>query len=283
MVTVQAEMTFLEPWPSTVGKESPYLRHITTPSYPSTNFKNETHVVSITDARSNASSFTLDRNAFAFRNTEPLSAGLVEAIREKKGEEVERELYPTVERLVKKWTGAKKVVVFDHGYRKRDPEIDMQGGKNAYARGQPATVVHCDQSEWGGKRRVEKHTGEEAQELLKGRCQIINVWRPLTAPVRDWPLAVMDYSTLSASHIHPCSLYSKEHDLQGQTVGINHDEEQKWYYLSEQRPDEVTLVKIWDSKVNAARLCAHCAFLHPDARAEDVPRESVEVRCLVFH
>ena len=63
------------------------------------------------------------------------------AIREKRSGEVERNLYPVVERLVKKWTAAKKVVVFDHGYRRRDPGIDMAGGKNAYARGQPATVV----------------------------------------------------------------------------------------------------------------------------------------------
>jgi hypothetical protein len=63
----------------------------------------------------------------------------------------------------------------------------------------------------------------------------------------------MDYSTLSPSQTHPCCLYSKEHHLQGQTVGINYAEGQKWYYLSEQRPDEVTLVKIWDSKADAAK------------------------------
>jgi hypothetical protein len=141
MATVQAEMSFLEPWPSPAEKEGPYLRHITSPEYPSTNFKNETHVVSVTDARPQFSSFSLDRNAFAFRHAEPLAADLVEAIREQRGEIVERDLYPLVGELVKEWTGAKKVVVFDHGYRRRDPDVDMSGGKNAYARGQPATVV----------------------------------------------------------------------------------------------------------------------------------------------
>jgi hypothetical protein len=141
MSTVQAEMSFLQPWPSSEEKESPYLRHVTTPEYPSTNFKNETHIVSVTDARSTVASFTLDCNAFAFRDTEPLPAGLIEAIREKRDGEVERDLYPAVEELVKKWTEAKKVVVFDHGYRRRDPRIDMAGGRNAYASGQPATVV----------------------------------------------------------------------------------------------------------------------------------------------
>lgn len=44
---------------------------------------------------------------------------------------------------MKRETGAKRVVIFDHTYRKRDPGVDME--KNVYARGQPATVVHCDQ------------------------------------------------------------------------------------------------------------------------------------------
>jgi hypothetical protein len=67
----------------------------------------------------------------------------------------------------------------------------------------------------------------------------------------------MDYSTLSPAHIHPCSLYSQEHNLQGQTVGINHSPTQKWYYLKGQGTDEVTLVKIWDSLGESAQ----CEFL----------------------
>ena len=35
----------------------------------------------------------------------------------------------------------------------------------------------------------------------------------------------------------------------------------RWYYLSNQTPDEVTLIKCYDSEVDRARLTPHSAFL----------------------
>lgn len=143
MAIVQAEMSFLEPWPSAEQHESPYLRHFATAEYPATNFKNETYIVDIVDARPNAPNFTLDHHGFAFRESVALDADMVNAIRMNKKDTIENVLYPATCELVKEWTSAKKVVVFDYGYRRRDPDIDMLGGKNAYAKGQPATVVRA--------------------------------------------------------------------------------------------------------------------------------------------
>lgn len=164
-------MSFLEPWPSTDKKESPYLRHVTEENYPSTNFTNNEHTVTITDARPQKSSFSVDKHGFAFTDTDTPNDEVLRAIRTKEGKPVQEKYYPVVEELVKKNTGASRVVIFDHTYRKRDPVVDMK--VNPYARGQPATVVHCDQSAWGAERRVHKHTGDDAEQLLKGRCQIL--------------------------------------------------------------------------------------------------------------
>ena len=40
--------------------------------------------------------------------------------------------------------------------------------------------------------RVREHLPDEADELLKGRVQVINLWRPIRGPVRDTPLAMLD-------------------------------------------------------------------------------------------
>jgi len=109
----------------------------------------------------------------------------------------------------------------------------------------------------------------------------------------------MDYQTLKSSHVHPTNIYRQKHDFLGQTVSINHSTEQKWYYLSHQTPDEVTLIKIWDNKEDVAKrmnrevfssvplliltVCAHCAFQPSDGKNAKVPRESIEVRALVFY
>ncbi|BAE56599.1 unnamed protein product [Aspergillus oryzae RIB40] len=140
------------------------------------------------------------------------------------------------------------------------------------------------QSPLGARRRVYQHLPEEADRLLKGRAQIVNVWRPLRGPVQDWPLAVMDCSTLAQAHIHPTKLYRNRFELRGETVSISHDESQRWYYLDGQQTDECTLIKIWDSKEGiSGHMCAHCAFQHPNTPVDAPLRESVEVRCLVFY
>ncbi|KAF2179239.1 methyltransferase [Zopfia rhizophila CBS 207.26] len=281
MVTVEAEMSFLEPWPSTAEKEPPYVRGLVEDDYPSTNFKNQEYKVQVIDARPTKDQFTLDKNGFTWHKDTNLTADVLRVIRSKDKELVAEVYYPLVETLIKKATGASKVIIFDHTYRKRDPALNMK--ENPNGREQPATVVHCDQSALGASRRVERHAGDEAQKLLKGRCQIINVWRAIHGLVEDWPLATMDYQTVKPSEVHPTNIFKQKNDFIGQTVGINHSPDQKWYYLNQQSPEEVTLIKIWDNKEDAARLCAHCAFQHPDGANAAVPRESIEVRCLVFY
>jgi hypothetical protein len=44
--------------------------------------------------------------------------------------------------------------------------------------------------------RVHRHLEEEAEERLKKRVQLINVWRPLIDNNTNNPLAVADYNTI---------------------------------------------------------------------------------------
>ncbi len=75
-----------------------------------------------------------------------------------------------------------------------------------------------------------------------------SVWRPLNGPVDNWPLAMMDYRSLSASNLHPCTLWRHQHEERGQTVAFSYAEGQEWYYLDGHRREEVTMIKIWDNK-----------------------------------
>jgi hypothetical protein len=75
----------------------------------------------------------------------------------------------------------------------------------------------------------------------------------------------------------------------GETLSVRPAEEgrtdggHKWHYLFEQRPDEVTFIKCFDSKTDGrARRVPHSAFVDEEFEGEE-PRESIEVRTLVFH
>ncbi|OCL06614.1 methyltransferase [Glonium stellatum] len=279
MAIVESQMSYLEPW-STSG-EPPFVRGITDEEYKPTNFNNLEYSVQIADARPQKDEFQLDTHGFAFHGDDTLPEDVLRAIRSKDNNFVADEYYPIVERLITQKTGATRVVIFDHTYRKKDPALNLK--ENPNGREQPATVVHVDQSSIGAIRRVHRYTGDEAEKLLQGRVQLINVWRPINGAVEDWPLAVMDYRSLKQSEIHPTNIFKQRYELQGQTVSINHSNNHKWYYLDSQGTNEVTLIKIWDNKGKVAQLCPHCAFPHPQATADSLPRESIEVRCLVFY
>jgi hypothetical protein len=56
-----------------------------------------------------------------------------------------------------------------------------------------------------------------------------------------------------------------------------------WFYKSNLTPDEVLLIKCFDSKLDGrARRVPHTAFKIPNTEDKEA-RESIEVRALVFH
>jgi hypothetical protein len=86
-------------------------------------------------------------------------------------DEVRNVYYPEAERLIKAATGADRVFVFDHTVRKRvQGAADRDGGLR-----QPAARVDVDHTEKSGLQRVRDLVPDEAEELLKGRVQIINL------------------------------------------------------------------------------------------------------------
>ena len=58
---------------------------------------------------------------------------------------------------------------------------------------------------------------------------------------------------------------------------------QKWYYASKMRPDEALLIKIFDSKKDGRSRCTpHTSFPLKEDDGSGPPRQSIEMRCLVF-
>ena len=153
------------------------------PGVPRSNSTHEAHTVAIHDARPRRREISLDREGFAVLHQQS-------AVRDFWDEdEVRRVYYPEVQRVLAEATGASKVFIFDHTLRRR-----VQGAVDRVARTprQPATRVHVDHTATSGPQRVRDFFGDEAEALLRGRVQVINLWRPIRGPLRDAPLAVCD-------------------------------------------------------------------------------------------
>lgn len=156
------------------------------------------------------------------------------------------------------------------------------------ARGQPlrgpVERVHIDQTYQASINRVHHHLPSEASRLLSGRVRLINVWRPIGNPVYHKPLAVSDWRTIdTANDLVPVKFIFPDPTREGGTYSVKYNPQHRWYHLSQQTPEEVVLIKCFDSEEDGrARLTAHTAFWDASSPEEAPQRQSIELRCLVF-
>ena len=239
---------------------------------PRTTVVSEAHVVPIRNLRPFAPSVSLDREGFSLVRQDTAVTDFYD------DDEVKAVYYPEVKRALKEATGADRVFIFDHTTRRRvpDAEDDWKGIR------QPVARVHVDHTAKSGQQRVRDLLPEEADGLLRGRVQIINLWRPIRGPLRDSPLAVCDAGTVSFDDLVPSDLIYP-HRV-GETYQVSYNPKHRWFYVPEMGADEALLLKCFDSETDGrARFAPHSAFTDPTAPADAPPRESIEVRTLVFH
>ncbi|HEX6242778.1 MAG TPA: CmcJ/NvfI family oxidoreductase [Polyangiales bacterium] len=184
--------------------------------------------------------------------------------------------YAEAEAILKRATGAAKVVIFDHTLRWDEADHQESGTR------EPVRRVHNDQTFVSGPRRVRDHLpAAEAAQRLTRRHAIVNLWRPIGAPVETAPLALCDARSIPASDLLPSDLVYP--DKVGETYAFLPNPRHRWFYFSRVREDEVILLKIFDSlEDGTARLTAHTAFDHPRTRENAPRRRSIELRTLLF-
>ncbi|KAH9939805.1 hypothetical protein B0H21DRAFT_711080 [Amylocystis lapponica] len=255
-----------------VGDEKPFQYVFEPPAGTErTNIGTDPKPVVIHDARGKEDTVSLDTTGFQYVKYPSVEKDFVDE------EAIKTKYYQEVEDILRKEAGAKRVFIFDHTIRRKPEE---NGLREPDARG-PVERVHIDQTFDASVKRVHYHLGDEAETLLKGRVRIINVWRPIGHPVAHKPLAVSDWRTLDTTHDLVPVRFIYPH-REGGTFTVRYNPNHKWYYLSSQTPDEVTLIKCYDSREDRARLTPHSAFLDTTSPPEAPHRESIEVRALVF-
>jgi hypothetical protein len=266
---VEAELNYLKP----MADRPRYYAYETEPSEPRSNLSADPHIVKIRSMRPIACELDLDRQGFALVEQQTAVKDFWD------DDEVRRVYYPEAERFLAKYTGASRVFIFDHLQRRR-----IAGLKDRTTGGprQPATRVHVDHTARSGPQRVRDLLPDEAEELLKGRVQVINLWRPIRGPLQDWPLAVCDARTVAFEDLVPSDLVYR--NRVGETYSVTWNPAHEWYYVPRMERDEALLLKIADTKTDGrSRFMPHTAFADPTTPAEAFPRESIELRTLVFH
>ena len=77
----------------------------------------------------------------------------------------------------------------------------------------------------------------------------LSAWRPLFGPLRDYPLAVCDYSSVDPERDYELSDDVYEDFGVDENYFVYHKPGHKWYYVSDQGPTEILLFRQYDSTV----------------------------------
>jgi len=221
----------------------------------------------IMDARALTREATLDREGFALRRapTDFRDYDDPDAVRE--------HYYAEAIETVKQATGADRVVVFDHTVRKTKSDLGRF----------PAQHVHVDFTDTSGPVRIRGFLGDaQAERLLAGRHLQVNVWRAFSGPVLRSPLAFADAASVAPDDLVRAGIEYMDKGRGGEIFGLRYDPAQRWYYFADMDPDEVALIKGYDSDAGRARFTPHSAFDHPATPVEAPPRASIEVRTFAF-
>lgn len=265
--TVEAEVNYLGPMDS-----MPYFY---AKDHERDNLVLESQRVAIEDARQADPPPSLDREGFtlvphhsAVKDFEDTEATATTYVAE-------------VEELLRKLTGADLVIARGTVLR-----FSQQQNRDAYVNSLPAGFIHMDVSRQAftdfAARNLEGHPDRDA--LIGGRTVGFNVWRVLTPPPQDLPLAVC-----AANSVRDADRVEGEARVDG--VGIEEfrfgsslyrpNPRHRWFYYRDMTPDEALVFKQFDTAAPAMVGVPHVAFA--DSSAENpVPRASAEIRAFAY-
>ena len=224
--------------------------------------------VTMHDARARLSSLSLDQQGFTMTEAPTAMTDFYDH------NEVLQNYYPEVEQLVKKATGAQKVVVFDYNCRSGSKE-----GRERTGAFPPARFVHADYTVKSAPQRVrDLLPAAEAEERLRGRYVFINVWRPIAGPIENDTLALCDAQSVTSDDLVTTDLiYS---DRQGEFYNVTFNANHRWHYFRHLQTSEVLVFVNFDSREQ--KVVPHVAFDDATAAPNAPPRESIEVRAIAF-
>ncbi|KAI8799834.1 hypothetical protein BJ742DRAFT_793518 [Cladochytrium replicatum] len=193
--------------------------------------------------------------------------------------------------ILREAVGCTRVIAWNSVCRKNDEnaalkDVPKQNGPEKgflpSSRVQPiAGIAHVDQDEVWGKELCSLAIGAPADNFK--RVQIINIWRPLSGPVTNAPLAMLEFHEIGRSDI------SKHTSMFGTGMDLHYSPIQQWAYIRHQQPDEIIFLKCYDTAQGSdgsALYCGHVAATVDDSEGilpELVkPRESIEVRLVAI-
>jgi hypothetical protein len=237
--------------------------------------------VQIANARALRDAPTLDREGIAL-------VPHASAIRDFRDPDEVRRVYPReIERLIVELTGAKRAVMLGGGglvrYTERSPYYKT--GMNT----QPARFPHVDFTPNTSPGLSDNVFGSRAEKLEPGQRLVgYNVWRVVSDPPQDVPLAVCDSRSVAFGDLLPADgVYDQGDDPSKwpelEAYVVRHNPAHRWVYYRDMRPDEALIFRGYDNAPTWRAGVPHSAFDDPGCPTGAPPRVSIEARVYAIY
>ena len=181
--------------------------------------------------------------------------------------------------LVAGLSGADQVLVSSPGLLRFSEKSPRSG---ALDNSRPARFAHVDISD--ATAAVFAQRAAPAGRRLV-RFAHYNVWRAISAPPQDVPLAVCDAQSVAADDLIPADAIfdspgQPEWSFEG--LVLAHGTAHRWYWFPDMTRDEALVFKTHDSAPGRAHCVPHVAFDNPLCGPDAPPRASIEMRAVAL-
>lgn len=180
--------------------------------------------------------------------------------------------------LIRDLTGADEVQITSPGILRYS---ERSGKAGCSDNSHPARFAHVDIS----AATAAHFAAQGAQGRTFSRCAAYNLWRALSPPPQDVPLALCDArSVASGDLIVADAIFDPPGAPQWQFESwvVAHNPAHSWYFYPDLTSEEAVLFKTSDSDPTRARCVPHVAFDDPLALADAPPRVSIEMRATCY-
>lgn len=186
---------------------------------------------------------------------------------------------PEIVDLIGGLSGADLVVVGAPGIL-RFSEKSTQSG--ALDNSRPARFAHVDISDATAATFAHR-AAPEGRKLA--RFVHYNVWRAISSPPQDVPLAVCHARSIAAQDLIPADAVfdtpgRPEWSFEG--IVVAHNPAHRWHWFPDMTQAEALVFKTHDSDPGRAHCVPHVAFDNPLCGPETAPRASIEMRAIAL-
>lgn len=188
-----------------------------------------------------------------------------------------------IREIVARETGAALVLNTGPGILRFAERSTESGALN---NSRPARFIHNDVSEPTARASAERLLARRGETLADyAGFALYNIWRPISPPPQDVPLAMLDGRSLARADLIAADAVFDHHgqpEWSFEGFLLRHDPAHRWVFFPDMGPRDALIFTTLAYRDGQPFMVPHSGFDDPTCPADAPPRASIEMRAAAF-